>query len=108
MPRVRRQARLRANLYNDPTPPLPPRYDNRPAYSTAGARDKARAKHVYVASRASTGSAFARGSVNTTRGGDDYGLGVYPPPDEAAPGGTAYGETLVGETRETGEDRKIL
>lgn len=102
MPRVKRKAQLRAQqkgIYNEPAPP-PAHYDTRPAYSTES-QDAIGAENVYVAGHADSGSAFARGSVNTTRG-DDGALEGYPS-DEATQGGNEYGMN----THDFGEDQKF-
>lgn len=109
MPRVRRKARLHAQqkaLYGTPPPPPPPRYDTRPAAYAPGSQDKLRAENLHVASRADSGSAYARGSVDVTRG-EKCELGMYAP-DKAAPGGADYSERPAVDNRDLGKYQKTM
>lgn len=106
MPRQRRKDRLRAqqkDLFSAPAP-SPPCYYTEPAIAT-GFHDDRYAKNVYFAGRANSGSAFAQGSVNTTRY-NEYDQ-VMCSVDEAATSSTECSETPPVEANDLREDRKF-
>lgn len=106
MPRQRRKARLHAQQrdLSSASALSPPCYDTMPASAT-GFQDDHYAKNVYYVGRASSGSAFAQGSVNTNRV-REYDP-VMCPVDEAAPSSTDCCETPPVDTKESQKDHKF-
>lgn len=107
MPRQRRKDRLHAqqkDLFSAPAP-SPPCYCSGAA-STTGFYDSHYAKNVYSAGHANTGSAFAQGSVNTTRD-NGYNQLMFPV-DKVTSSSTEFSETSRNDSeKDLGEDRKF-
>lgn len=107
MPRHRRKDRLRAqqnDLFSAPAP-SPPCYYTEPANATDFHDDHYVRNVYFFADRASSGGAFAQGSVNTTRYNKNDQ--VMCPVDEAGPSSTECSETSPDDSKDLGEDRKL-